>query len=84
LSLQDLVGGKFCKNKPSLGFHGDSSPQVGYQGPTYWTNNIFLWRPKGHHKGPKISPIAQMIHLGGLKRHPLIVDAIIRAMELVV
>jgi hypothetical protein len=34
LSLQDLVGGQFWKNKPSLGFHGASSPQVGCQGPT--------------------------------------------------
>jgi hypothetical protein len=32
LSSQDLVGGQFWENKPSLGFHGDTSPQVGCQG----------------------------------------------------
>jgi hypothetical protein len=26
LSLQDLVGGQFWENKPSLGFYGDTSP----------------------------------------------------------
>jgi hypothetical protein len=26
LSLRDLVGGQFWENKPSLGFHGATSP----------------------------------------------------------
>jgi hypothetical protein len=26
LSLQDLAGGQFWENKPSLGFHGATSP----------------------------------------------------------
>jgi hypothetical protein len=32
-SLQDLASGQFWENKPSLGFHGATSPQVGFQGP---------------------------------------------------
>jgi len=48
LSLQDLVGGQFWKNKPSLGFHGAWSQQVVCQGPTLHMMMKFLYRPIGH------------------------------------
>ena len=45
LSLQDLAGGQFWENKPSLGFHGATSPQVGCQGPACWMRENILGRP---------------------------------------
>ena len=45
LSLQDLVGGQFWENKPSLGFHGATSPQVGCQGPACQIRERWFGRP---------------------------------------
>ena len=45
LSLQDLAGGQFWENKPSLGFHGATSPQVVCQGPACRLRKIKLGRP---------------------------------------
>jgi hypothetical protein len=44
LSLQDLASGQFWENKPSLGFHGATSPQVGCQGPACRMRKIRLGR----------------------------------------
>jgi hypothetical protein len=71
LSLQDLVGGQFWKNKPSLGFLGDWSPQVGCQGPTLRKMMTCLWRPRGHLGGSFPAPTCQMICLKGENRHLL-------------
>jgi hypothetical protein len=46
LSLQDLVGGQFWKNKPSLGFLGAAIPQVGCHVSTCWITEMKLWRPR--------------------------------------
>ena len=45
LSLRDLVGVWFWENKHNLDFHGDTSSQVGCQGPACQMRKIRLGRP---------------------------------------
>ena len=45
LSLQDLVGGQFWGNKPSLGFHGATRPRVWCQEPACQMREIRLGQP---------------------------------------
>jgi len=77
LSLQDLVGGHFWENKPSLGFHGATSPQVGYQGPACQMIERRLGRPWWR-LGKPIPPLTfQTIFPGGEKSSTFELDVMI-------
>jgi hypothetical protein len=69
LSLQDPTDGHIWRNKPSLGFHGASSPQVGCQGPTCRITETCLWRLTLYRGGPNLAPATQMFCLKEAKRH---------------
>ena len=79
LSLQDPAGGQFWRNKPSLGFHGAWSRQVGCQGRTCRITMTCLWRLRGHLGGPCLALTCKAFCLERPKCHPWRVYVIIGA-----
>jgi hypothetical protein len=71
LSLHDLVGGQFWRNKPSFSFHGDWIPQVGCQVPTFQMREMNLWRPRRWLERHDLSLTCQMFCIEEAKNHLL-------------